>query len=284
MSPTWHSQSKPGADKITPTGWLRVILRGTALMAVLLIGLACLLLLRVIERPLFGMRRPWTPGITRVVCRISVVILGLRLTRTGPDMQGQGAMVANHSSWLDIFVLNACTSVYFVSKSEVATWPGIGLLARATGTVFVKRDPKQAAFQKQVFESRLQAGHRLLFFPEGTSTDGQRVLRFNSTLYAAFFTPELRETLSTQPVSVRYTSPPFQDPRFFGWWGDMDFAPHLIKLLACANSGQVQVTFHPSVAIVDFQNRKALASYCETVVRSAFTDTPEPPTEQNTNV
>ncbi len=58
-----------------------------------------------------------------------------------------GALVANHSSWLDIFVLNAAEPVYFVSKAEVAGWPGIGWLARATGTLFIRRDPREAAVQ-----------------------------------------------------------------------------------------------------------------------------------------
>jgi lyso-ornithine lipid O-acyltransferase len=97
-------------------------------------------------------------------------------------MQHKGALVANHASWLDIFTLNACDRIYFVSKSEVAGWPGIGWLARATGTVFINRQGREAQMQKLLFEARLRAGHRLLFFPEGTSTDGQRVLDFKSTL------------------------------------------------------------------------------------------------------
>ena len=134
-------------DSPTALGWARAVLRGTVLTLVVYGGLALLLLLRLVERPLFGMARPLTPYITQGVCRIALMILGLRLRVTGQPLRGRGAVVANHASWMDIFALNARKRVYFVSKAEVADWPGIGWLARATGTVFINRDPKEAKAQ-----------------------------------------------------------------------------------------------------------------------------------------
>ena len=136
-----------------------------------------------------GLRRPVTPFITQFVCRGAFVVLGMRFTTQGQPLQGAGAVVANHASWLDIFALNARKRIYFVSKSEVAGWPGIGWLARATGTVFIKRDRSAVQSQIDVFRDRLAAGHKLLFFPEGTSTDGLQVLAFKPALFAAFFDP-----------------------------------------------------------------------------------------------
>ncbi|MDO9526853.1 MAG: lysophospholipid acyltransferase family protein, partial [Gemmobacter sp.] len=200
-------------------GWLRVVLRGGVLAVVIYGGLLVLLVLRLVERPLFGMRRPLTPHITQLVCRSAFAILGIGFSTRGVPMQGRGAVVANHASWLDIFSLNAPQRVYFVSKSEVAGWPAIGWLARATGTVFIQRKGTEALAQKSVFVERLRAGHHLLFFPEGTSTDGLRVLPFKSTLFAAFFADGLDRILQVQPVTVIYAAPPDQDPRFYGWWG-----------------------------------------------------------------
>ena len=182
-------------------------------------------------------------------------------------MNGPGAVVANHSSWLDIFALNARKRVYFVAKSEVASWPGIGQLAWATGTVFIKRDPRQATSQVALFQSRLAVGHRLLFFPEGTSTDGLQVLGFKPTLFAAFFAPELRETMTIQPVTVKYVAPPGMDARFYGWWGDMALAPHLVSTLAAKRQGEVRVIYHPPVKVRDFTSRKTLALATEEAVR-----------------
>lgn len=264
---TWTSDDLPPSHKITPLGWVRVVARGTG-VAVLTFGcLLILLAIRLIERPLFGAARPVTPYITQFVCRSAFVLMGIRYCRIGAPMRGAGAVVANHSSWLDIFALNAAKRIYFVSKAEVAGWPGIGWLARATGTVFIARDRRQAAQQIEVFRTRLRVGHKLLFFPEGTSTDGQQVIAFKPTLFAAFFADGLRENLSVQPVSVVYRAPVGADPRHYGWWGEMEFATHLLVTLAQAPQGRVTVIYHDPVRVADFADRKALATHLEDTVR-----------------
>ncbi|MCB2130025.1 MAG: 1-acyl-sn-glycerol-3-phosphate acyltransferase [Rhodobacteraceae bacterium] len=232
-------------------------------------GLGVLLVVRVFERPLFGADRPVTPWITRAVCRGSLRIIGISVTVKGKPATGQGAVVSNHASWLDIFALNACQAVYFVSKAEVARWPLIGWLASATGTVFITRDPRQARAQQALFETRIRAGHRLLFFPEGTSTDGLRVLPFKPTLFAAFYSHGLDHVMQIQPVSLAYRAPKGRDPRFYGWWAEMEFAPHLMKVLSSWRQGSVRVEFHDPVAVDAFADRKALAQYCEGVIAGA---------------
>lgn len=249
--------------------WVRVVLRGAILGAVTFGGLALLLLARLIEAPMFAPRRPFTPRIAQAVCKLAFPILGLRLTVTGTPMTGRGAVVANHSSWLDIYTLNAVQRIYFVSKTEVAGWPGIGWLARATGTVFVARRGSEAKVQQGVFEARLRAGHRLLFFPEGTSTDARRVLPFKPTLFAAFYTHGLEQVMHIQPATVIYRAPKSGDTRFYGWWGDMVFVQHLKTVLAAACQGSVEVVLHDPVAVDDFADRKALAARCEAVIRAA---------------
>ncbi|EBA10832.1 lysophospholipid acyltransferase family protein, partial [Roseobacter sp. CCS2] len=181
------------------------------------------------------------------------------------------AVVANHASWLDIFALNARKRIYFVSKSEVAGWPGIGWLARATGTIFIQRNRSEVQNQITMFRDRLAVGHKLLFFPEGTSTDGQQVLPFKPALFAAFFDPALKDSLQMQAVSVVYQAPKGQDPRFYGWWGDMTFGPHLLSTLAARRQGAVHVVYHPPVRVTDYANRKDLALAMEDQVRTGLT-------------
>lgn len=270
MSATWQGDPPPPSVALTVPQWGQVVLRGVPLVCVVFGGLLVLLVVRLMERPIYGLARPFTPFITVFVCRAALRLMGIKLNVTGHPLKGPGAIVANHASWLDIFVLNATKRLYFVSKSEVATWPGIGWLARATGTVFITRDRKEAAQQTQVFQDRLHAGHKLLFFPEGTSSDGRRVLPFKPTLFAAFFAKGLRDELSVQPATVRYTAPKSQDHRFFGWWGDMDFGPHLIQVLAAGAGGQVDVIYHDPIAVVDTSGRKELARQCEEAVRAGY--------------
>lgn len=268
----WRSpEGEPALRSPGALGWVLVFLRLPVMVVVVFGGLAILLAIRLVERPLFGLRRPLTPFITQGVCRAVLVILGLRLRRQGRVMRGRGAMVANHAGWLDIFVINALQRVYFVSKAEVARWPGIGWLARATGTLFIRRDAREARLQKELFEARLRAGHHLCFFPEGTSTDGQRVLDFKPTLFAGFFAHGLAEILSIQPVTLVYSAPEGEDARFFGWWGEMDFFPHLLRVAASRRRGEVLVVFHEPLKVAALGDRKALARACEGAVRAGMT-------------
>jgi len=266
----WDPSMEPPYRRIGPLGWGLALLRCVTLSAIVFGGLAILLILRLIERPLYGLHRPWTPWIVQMVCVMAFFVLGVRHRVQGRHMTERGAVVSNHASWLDIFALNACKRVYFVSKSEVARWPGIGWLARATGTLFISRDPRQAKAHQKLFEARLLAGPQLLFFPEGTSTDGRRVLPFKSTLFQAFFTPHLEHELYIQPVTLVYRPPAGGDPRFYGWWGDMEFAPHLLQVLAAPRQGSVTVIYHPPLKVEDFDGRKPLALACETAVRAGM--------------
>lgn len=266
---TWHAEP-PDPAPIGLAGWLRVLVKGPLLAVLVFGGLVILLVIRLVEKPVHGTHRPWTPWITQGVCRAAFWIIGIRHRTHGARMSEAGAVVANHASWLDIFALNARKRVYFVSKAEVAGWPGIGWLARATGTVFIERVARKAAEQRDVFRTRLLAGHKLLFFPEGTSSDGRRVLPFKSTLFAAFFSDELRELMHLQPVTVVYTAPEGADPRFYGWWGDMGFGGHLVQVLAASRQGAVDIHYHAPVKVADFTDRKVLARYAEDRVREAF--------------
>ena len=268
MSPTWRSQTPLDEWDLSLSGALLAAVRGVALLVVVFTGLAALLLLRVIERPVFGASRPWTPHITVAVCRLALRIIGLQIKSEGAPMDHPGAIVANHSSWLDILVLNATHPLYFVAKSEVAGWAGIGWLARATGTVFVRRERREAQAQKTQFATRLLAGHRLLFFPEGTSTAGQVVLPFKPTLFAAFFSDALRESLWVQPVSLRYHAGTGSKPRHYAWWGDMEFVGHLMKVLGTKPQGSVQLVWHAPIRVADFENRKTLAQTAEAAVHA----------------
>ncbi|MEI4486504.1 lysophospholipid acyltransferase family protein [Frigidibacter sp. MR17.14] len=264
---TWHDDPPP-QPRVGLLGWLLVAVRAPLLLVLNFGGLALLVALRQPERLIWGLHRPLTPWITQGVCRGSLAILGIRLRITGRPMRQHGALVANHAGWLDIYTLNACDRIYFISKAEVARWPGIGWLARATGTLFITRDPREARAQQDLLEHRLRAGHRLLFFPEGTSTDGRRVLPFKTTLFAAFFLDGLAEETAIQPLSVVYAAPRGQDPRFLGWWGDMDFGPHLLKLMANPRPARAEVTFHAPIPVAEAGSRKVLAAQAEAAVRA----------------
>ena len=270
MTFTWTPDVEPDPVPIPFWRWSLILLKAFVLFIFLTTGVLLMALVRLVEQPVYGLHRPITPHITTLVCRLCLMVIGLRVERQGEITKDRAVVVANHSSWLDIFVLNARKRVYFVSKAEVAGWPGIGLLARITGTVFIARDPKRAKDQLDVFEERLIAGHKLLFFPEGTSTDGMRVLPFKTTLFQSLFSQSLPDTMAIQPVSLIYFAPPSRDHRFYGWWGDMDFGSHLLRVLSVGRQGKVKIVYHAPVPVAEFADRKSLAKHVEKVVRNGM--------------
>ncbi|WP_375261345.1 lysophospholipid acyltransferase family protein [Palleronia sp.] len=267
---TWHSDVPPEVPRVGPGGYALAVVRGVPL-ALWVFGLLGLhMLVRLIERPLAGLNRPVSPWITVIVCRGALWLMGLPMEVRGPRMTGQGAMVANHSSWLDIFALNAIEPLYFVSKSEVAGWPGVGVLAKATGTLFIRRERREAAAQQRLLEERLSARHRLMFFPEGTSTDNLRVAPFKTTLFGVFYSGALAEEMEVQPISVAYHPPAGAEPRYYGWWGDMGFGLNLVKVLATRRQGSVEVIRHAPIRVAAMPDRKSLARAAEAAVREGL--------------
>lgn len=267
---TWREGEVPDLPRPQGVaGWWRVARRGVPAVLVLLAGVILILPLRGAERLFHGPRRPWTGPHVQIVCRLVLACIGLGWRREGRPMRGPGAVVANHSSWLDILTMNAAMPIFFVSKAEVGSWPGINILTAVTNTHFVVRDPKHARAQAGEFAARVRAGHRLLFFPEGTSTDGRRVLPFKPTLFQGFLDPGLPEGLEVQPMSVIYRAPPGADARFYGWWADMALADHLLTVLSAPRQGRAEVVLHPPVPVAG-QTRKTLAAVTEATVRGGL--------------
>lgn len=267
--PAWQGDAPPPAARPDLRGWLRIIRRGVPALLILGTGVVALILLRLFERPFTGRRRPLTGPLVQGVCRGVLFCIGLDWRRIGTPMRGPGAVVANHSSWLDILSMNAAMPVFFVAKSEVAGWPGINILTGVTETHFVARDPRLARAQAEEFAIRTAAGHRLLFFPEGTSNDGRRVLPFKPTLFQGFLAPDLPEGLAIQPMTAIYYAPPGADPRFYGWWGNMDLGPHLLQVLSAPRQGRVDIVLHPPIPVAG-HDRKSLSRAAETAIRAAL--------------
>ncbi|QPM89616.1 lysophospholipid acyltransferase family protein [Pseudooceanicola algae] len=270
MSDTWHSEQTPPEPRLGPGHWVRFAFRALLLVIFILPGLALILVIRLFEKPLCGLRRPVSGRVQQLFGRYALWVARIPLRVTGRPMTGPGAFVANHSTWLDIFSLAAPVRLIFVAKSEVAAWPGVGPLARICGTIFIRRHRREARVQQGVLTARFKAGQRLLFFPEGTSTDGRRVLAFKSTLFASFLTQDLRDLLHIQPVTVIYRAPAGQDRLFYGWWGDMSFAGNLVKVFGARRQGSVEVIYHDPLKVADFNDRKSLALACEQAVRGGM--------------
>jgi len=202
-------------------------------------------------------------AVARLWARAGLWLMGLRLAVRGRPI-ARGAMVANHCSWIDVLALRAVRLIYFVAKAEVARWPGVGFITRVTGTIFIERKRAEAKRQEEILRERIAAHQVICLFPEGTSTDGQRVLPFKSSLFSAFFHDDHGVDFFVQPVSIRYRhgSGSGLPESFYGWWGTMGFERHIWDVLCRSHRGRVDLVFHEAVRPADFTDRKALAEHC----------------------
>ena len=265
---TWTEIEAEPLPKLGLIGGLRMVVR-VVLFAAITLELVILWALAMGLEKLTGGQR-LSGAVVRLWARIGHTMAGLRLELEGEEMTHGGAIVANHSSWSDIFVLHSAAHIHFVSKAEVAGWPVIGWLARVTGTLFIERRQTDAKRQQAQLAERIGGGDKLCFFPEATSSDGLRVLPFKSTLFGVFHTEALRELVWVQPVTVTYYPPKRRGKRFYGWWGDMDFGPHAMMILGLSVGGRVRVTFHPPLKAADYASRKSLALAAGEAVRAGL--------------
>jgi 1-acyl-sn-glycerol-3-phosphate acyltransferase len=266
----WDAEPLPELPAPSVPGRVRGSLRLAGLLV--LTGLALALFL--VGRFLRGVLGRWVTfhfEVARLWARGVLWLAGLRLVVRGAPVHA-GALVANHASWLDIPALRSVTLMYFVSKSEVASWPGIGFITRVTGTIFINRRRSEAKREEAVLRSRIAHDQLLCFFPEGTSTDGRRVLPFKSSLFSAFFTEGRGTDFPIQPVTVRFRPAPGSGlpENFYGWWGTMSFDGNIWDILTRSRGGTVEVAFHAPVTAADFPDRKRLADHCREVVAAGM--------------
>jgi 1-acyl-sn-glycerol-3-phosphate acyltransferase len=160
-------------------------------------------------------------------CAHALRALNVQIAIEGEPPRG-GLIVSNHLSYLDIPVLSATLPCVFVSKAEVEDWPIFGRYARWAGSVFVRRhDRADAARANTNIGDALQNGVPVVLFPEGTTTDGERVLRFHSTMLQ----PAIDADAPITPCAIGYELDEGDPAREVAWWGDMTLLPHIWNLL-----------------------------------------------------
>ena len=206
----------------------------------------------------------WMPvAYHRLVC----IILGIKVRVHGQRSDTIPTLyVCNHVSYLDIEVLGGLIPGSFVAKAEVATWPWFSTLAKAQRTIFIERSSGKTSRSRDEMMSRLNTGDNLMLFPEGTSSDGTRVLPFRSALFGVAQLRRDEKPITVQSVAIAYTRLDgiplgrYWRP-LFAWFGDLDLVPHLWQMV-CLGETEAVVTFFPPVDIDKLGDRKKLCEYC----------------------
>ena len=179
--------------------------------------------------------------------------------------EGNLLIVANHVSWLDIFVLNAHRPARFVAKSEIAGWPVAGRLIRGAGTIFVDRDRRHDTRRVNHHAAQsLAAGEVVAVFPEGTTTDGATLLKFHASLLQ----PIVEAQGHVQPIAIRYRDAAGAHSTVPAYVGDESFAQSFWRVCG-ARRLVVDVHAAPVLAARD-ANRRDLARAAEEAIRTAL--------------
>jgi len=249
--------------------WLRIGVIAVTLSAVTLILLPVQLVGLAFDlRIRRSVPRLWH----RAACRL----LGVRIHLHGSlDKRRPLMLAANHASWKDILVLGAIADVAFIAKSEVADWPVFGHLAKLQKSIFVAREQKrQAGAQVGEIAERMKAGEIVVLFPEGTTSDGNRLLEIKSSLFgaAAAAVPHVPgNVVHVQPVAIAYTRVHgmamgrYHRP-VAAWPGDIELVPHLMGVLK-AEAIDVEVSFADAIEFRAGDSRKVLSAEVAACIR-----------------
>jgi 1-acyl-sn-glycerol-3-phosphate acyltransferase len=246
------------------------------------VKLAALLSLWVLYFGLVALTHLWItllrlPNRWKIISRVARsftflvrVILDIKVTVMGDDSQlekGGYVIIANHVSYVDGIILGSLFPVVFVSKREVKSWPVIGQWTMLCGTIFVHRQRKELiTVLIAEMSAKLRQEANILLFPEGTSTNGERMLPFQTAPLAA----PLKNRSVIVPVTLTYKSLEEQPvsaanrDRVY-WYGDMDFLTHFWGLLSLREL-EVIVTIQPRIECFRYEDnsygRKKLAEAC----------------------
>jgi 1-acyl-sn-glycerol-3-phosphate acyltransferase len=176
---------------------------------------------------------PWVGAERRQVrirsySRRLLAICGVSLEQQGEALE-HALVVANHVSWLDIFVINSLQPCRFVAKSEIRDWPLLGWLVAQAGTVFIARGSRRDL--RHTFKgivSNLEMGERVAFFPEGTTAAQGSLLPFHANLFEA----AIDARVSVQPYALEYLDGGGALHGSVDYIGDMNFAGSLVAILS----------------------------------------------------
>ena len=228
-----------------------------------------MILISTILGKLLPVVRSWLPVI---FYRLLIWLLSIKIEYEGyfKNSSSCNLFVSNHISYLDIPILGSMVPLRFVAKSEVKNWPILGFLSKLASTIFIKRVRTDILFQKNKIFNILSDNKQLLIFPEGTTSDGNRVLPFKSSLFSAL---ENKNFIIQPLIIVYYDLNGMPINRWLrpiiAWYGDMELIPHLL-ILKNIKSIHVKIIYLKPVNTINFSNRKQLSIYLEQQIHKTY--------------
>lgn len=244
----WDLRQAAARGETTPislAGWLRITARALALIGLILVFV-----------PLHYLYRAFSYGspFPMLFLRYAARVCGARVQVVGTHLKRDVFFVANHISWVDILALAGASGTAFVAKAELATAPVVGWLASLNRTVFVKREHRMGvAEQINALKEALVDNWSVTVFPEGTTTDGQSLLPFKTSMLSVLEPPP--PGVLVQPVILDYG--PVAE--WIGWIGEEGGLNNAKRVLSRKGSFPVRLHYLEPFSPEDFKGRKAIS-------------------------
>ncbi|WP_086736051.1 lysophospholipid acyltransferase family protein [Erythrobacter colymbi] len=243
---------------VSLAGWMRIALRAAGLIALLLVFVPLHYLYRVVS---YGSPFPM------LFLRFAARVCGARVETHGTHLKRDVFFVANHVSWLDILALAGASGTAFVAKAELADAPVVGWLASLNRTVFVKREHRMGvAEQINALKEALVDNWSVTVFPEGTTTDGQSLLPFKTSMLSVLEPPP--PGVLVQPVIIDYG--PVAE--WIGWIGQEGGVNNAKRVLSRKGTFRLRLFFLEPFSPEEFKGRKAIGQESRRRIEEALVD------------
>lgn len=198
--------------------------------------------------------------------KICLRIFGIKIKTFGKvSINFPILIISNHASYLDIIILGSIFKTSFIAKKEISKWPLLGILAKLQNTIFIDRRVSSLKNQENQIIKHLNEKKNLVIFPEGTSSDGNRVLPFKSSLFN-IFEKNLNSKILVQTITIVYkkiNGIPMNriERKNITWHSNMDLIPNIFNVLKKL-SIEVEVIFNDEFLPSKEYDRKKLALHC----------------------
>ena len=247
--------------EITPVslaGWLRIAWRACALLALIVIFVPLHYAFRSLA---YGSPFPM------LFLRYAARVCGAKVEVIGTHLKRDVFFIANHVSWMDILALAGASGTAFVAKAELAQAPLVGWLASLNRTVFVKRENRLGvAEQVNALKEALVDNWSVTVFPEGTTTDGQSLLPFKTSMMSVLDPPP--PGVLVQPVVLDYG----EVAEWIGWIGEEGGPNNAKRVLARKGTFRLRLYFLDPFSPEEFRGRKAISNEARARIEEALVE------------
>lgn len=256
---------------------LRGILRSFLFLLVVLVYLSISFVGQLFIRDI-GERRHFFTDLVSVICRFGIWFLNIKVVAKNlPRDEKNYLLVGNHLGILDIIVISSLRPTLFITSVEMKQTPGLGLLCEMGGCLFVERRSRSNIHSEigQIREA-LKQGVNVVLYPEGTSSNGERVLPFKKSLLTAAAgtgVPILPMVVNYRMCNGEPMSDKWRD--YVCWYGDQTFPPVFWRIMTM-KSCLAEIEFLDEIEVHSEEQRREVAALAQAQIEARFTPIPKP--------